>query len=268
MSKYIFRAVTSEGYILKFISELLKSTLKTNGKFFINREKILLRQTDDDEHLLVEIELFGREFDGGYEFNNDSDMFKGINLAKFQTAFKGIKKKDKVELFITAEEPERLSIQILSSDKRETTNVNIFKIPKRYEKAIEVYEFPKNIPSSDFQKIIKKLSGMTKDKITVQIQGSKYVSFSADGGLIIDSKTEFGDLDESEEHFHKEFFISDMKKIVKMSGMSKNIKVYKPEVPDYPIKIETRAGSLGTCGVYIKTCEYIETDEGIKAQSK
>lgn len=264
MSKYIFRAGTSEGYILKFISELLKSTLKTSGKFFINNEKILLRQCDEDNHLLVEIELFRKEFDIAYEFNGDVDMFKGINLAKFQTAFKGIKKKDKVELFITAEDPTRMSIQILSSDKKETTNVNIFKINRKYEKAIEVYKFPKIIPSSDFQKIIKKLSAMTKNKIIIQVQDSTYASFFADGDKIIDSKTEFGELDEEKEYFDKEFYISDMKKIVKMSGMSKSIKVYKPEMAGYPIKIETRAGSLGTVGVYIKTCEFIESEKANK----
>ena len=260
---HIFHAQTSEGYIIKFISDFLKATIKTNAEFCIDENKILLRKTDENSHYLVEVELKREEFDGGYHFDmeDEEELFVGINLTQWQKLLKTVKKKDQIEMYIRRDNQQQLGMVLCSAAKKETCHANIFKIPKKIEMPIEVYSHPKVIPSSEFQKMIKKLSSLTDKKVVICIQGSTYASFYADGSSVIDSKTEFGDFDKSEDYYEQEFYISDLKKIVKMPGMSKNMKIYAPDDSRMPIKVSTKAGGLGVVSVYMKHAKFIEAQK-------
>jgi len=262
MSEYVFYAQTSEGYIIKFLADFLKATLKQNGEFCIDETRMLLRKPDENNHYLVEIDLPLKEFDGGYDFNlEDEDLFIGINLTQWQKLLKNVKKKDGMDLYIKKGDERRLGMIICTPVKKETCHANIFPVPKEIHEPIEGYNHPKTIPSTEFQKMIKKLSTLTDDKFTICVQGHSYASFYANGDNLVDSKSEFGDFKEDEDYYENEFYISDFKKIVKMPGMSKNMKIYAPNDQRLPIKIETRAGSLGVVCVYMKHAKYIEAEK-------
>lgn len=260
---HIFHAQTSEGYIIKFISDFLKATIKTNAEFCIDENRILLRKRDENSHYLVEVELKREEFDGGYHFDmeDEEELFIGINLTQWQKLLKTVKKKDQIEMYIRRDNQQQLGMVLCSAAKKETCHANIFKIPKKIEMPIEVYSHPKVIPSSEFQKMIKKLSSLTDKKVVICIQGSTYASFYADGSSVIDSKTEFGEFDKGEDYYEQEFYISDLKKIVKMPGMSKNMKIYAPDDSRMPIKVSTKAGGLGVVSVYMKHAKFIEAQK-------
>lgn len=264
MSDNLFYAKTSEGWMIKTISDHLKTCLKTNGEFRINEHGITLRQMSENKHLLTDVELKRDEggFDGGYEFNSTSkDEFYGMNLIKLQQTFKNIKKKDAVEMMITKDNDTKMVFVIHSvGGKKETCSINIYSAPKKIEKAIGGYAHPMIIPSTDFQKMIKKLSTMDST-VKIKVQGSNYASFFADDKSLCDSCTEFGVFNPNKTYYEESFYASDVKNTVKMPAMSKNIAVSAPNQPRFPIKISTKAGSLGTVNTYIKDVNFIEAEK-------
>lgn len=260
MTEYEFYAKTSEGWVIKSISDILKMCLKINGKFVVDENGIHNRQPDEEQHIMTEIELNRSDFEE-FEFNLKEPRFFGLKLSEFQKHLKDIKKKDTIIMYIEKGDPLRLKMKFRNNDDVEDeAEMNIFKIPKKIEQPIECYTHPMIISTSDFQKMIKKFSSFSDKKIVVEIQGSNYSSFFVDGNLISNSKKKFGTLKEDEDMFTCEVYVSDLKRLVKLTSLSKNMKIYAPIEKYYPIKFETKAANLGSAACYLKSVEFIEND--------
>lgn len=266
----VFYAKTSEGWMIKITSDHLKSCIKTNGEFRFNKKGITIRQKSENGHILININ-FNRDcggFNYGYIYpdSNETNLFYGINLSKLQSNFKNMNKKDSIEMYISKNNTNKMIFVIHSSNgSKETCNTNIFKIQNKIEKLPAVYDHPMVIPSTQFQKIIKKISSMDTI-IKIRIQNSSYVSFFADDKSLNDSHKEFGIFDENESYYEESFYINDFKLISKMLAMSKNTMIYCPKQSLFPIKISINAGSLGQSEVYIKDVTYIKNEEMMKKE--
>lgn len=267
---YVFYAKTSEGWNIKIISDHLKMCLKTNGHFCINEHGLFLRQTSEDGHIFHEMSLRRDDggFDRGYEFNHDCDLFKGLKLTELQRAVKDVKKKDSVEIFIRKSDPSSMYFIVHSAEQRQTNRVNIFDTERLTDAAdANAYDHPMIIQSASFQKMIKKVQSMSDHKVTVRIQGSNYASFFADADSLSDSLTEYGSAKDDIDMYEEQLYISDLKRIVKMTSMSKIIKMYAPLVAKYPVKLSTKSGNLGDVSSYIKDAAFIEA-ENIMSESE
>lgn len=260
---HLFYAKTSEGWTIKTIADHLKLCVKTNGEFRINEHGMCLRQMSGNKHLLTEVDLRRDDggFDGGYEYNGDEDdEFVGMNLVKLQQTLKNIKKKDAIEMIIDKEDQTKMTFVIHSVGKTETCELNIYKAPRRVEKEVEGYSHPMTVLSTDFQKMIKKLSSMDAT-VKIRVQGSNYASFFADDKSLANSRTEFGTFDPKKKYYEESFYVADLKNSVKMPAMSRTIGVYAPITPRYPIRFHTKAGSLGNVNTYIKDVLFIEAEK-------
>ena len=74
----LFRAKTSEGYVIKVISELLQNNIKV-GCFEIDKNGIFFKMMDTHRKLCIDISLLGENFNI-YTVNTDSKIFIGVNL--------------------------------------------------------------------------------------------------------------------------------------------------------------------------------------------
>lgn len=268
--EFLFYAKTSEGWVMKIISDHLKTCVKTNGRFCISEHGIALRQESEDGHVFHEMELRRDDggFDRGYEFNHNCNLYKGMKLSELQRAVKNVKKKDAIEMYIKKSDPTSMYFIVHSVEQRETNRVNIFDTERVTDAAdTKAYDHPMIIQSVSFQKMIKKVQSMTDHKVRIRIQGSHYASFFADADSLSDSLTEYGTLREGVPYYEESLYISDLKKIVKMTSMSKIVKVYAPLVAKYPAKFSTKAGNLGDVHVYIKDAAFIEA-ENVMSESE
>lgn len=262
---HLFYAKTSDGWTIKTIADHLKLCIKTNGEFIINEHGVTLRQISGNKHMLTVIELKRDDggFDGGYEYNGDeTDEFIGMNLVKLQQTLKHIKKKDAIEMIIEKDDQTKIVFVIHSIGKTETCELNIYKAPRKIEKPLEgkAYGHPMIVQSTDFQKMIKKLSSMDSI-VKIRVQGSNYASFYADDKALANSRTEFGTFNPKKPYYEESFYVTDLKNIVKMPAMSRTIGVYAPIVKErYPICFDSKAGALGTVKTYIKDVVFIEAE--------
>ncbi len=89
-SSYTFFCKTSEGYIVKTLAELLQNNIK-NGCFILSRKGIILRMTDSNKKILIDIDMQADNFTQ-YKFKSNTTMSIGLNFSHFYKMVKNIKK--------------------------------------------------------------------------------------------------------------------------------------------------------------------------------
>ena len=93
-----------------------------------------------------------------YKFENDGQtLFMGLNLNHFHKMLKSIKKKDSIILYVDAEHPDELAIQVIPKENNRITTSTI-KIQQIQHLDIELpegYYRPIIIPSNEYQKMVK-----------------------------------------------------------------------------------------------------------------
>ena len=60
-TSYLFYCKTSEGYIIKILSELLQNNIK-NGCFVVNEKGLFFRMTDSNRRILIDLDLLADKF--------------------------------------------------------------------------------------------------------------------------------------------------------------------------------------------------------------
>lgn len=258
MSECVFKAKTSESSAIKNLVEFLKPCLKQNLKMKISEHGIIINQENEKETTLVDACLNRDDFDGGYYFNSDEDIFIGIDLAYLQRILKPIKKKkDVIEFSIMNGDLTFLNIEIQSNGINKNS-VPIYKTEKHTFRVPKGYNHPKVINSDDFKSDLKQIIG-NGSKTKIEIQNSEYIRLSTID--ICSSEKIYGELNENEECFTDYFYNSDLKVIHKLSNLSNIIKISSPTINNHTIKISSKIGSvsIGNIDVYIQSSELIDS---------
>lgn len=265
---YRFYAETPYGYIIKVMTEVLHGCLTNEAYFQLESSGIKSICSDNRNTTLINVDLQMENFDV-YQCKKETTI--AVNLKHLQKLLKNIKKKDSISLFITEKISNKLGIRIVpvmvnkKSERAETSYISIRKVTYPSIAVPEGYYYPKVIPSTEYQKMCKKMGVVPEKVITITIQENNYVSFLCDGGDIISSEIEFGEKDPKCQHLYVgRFYTSLLNQLIKMPGLSPKMQISAPEDPGFPIRIKMQAGSLGFIEVYLKTKEQIEFEESKK----
>jgi proliferating cell nuclear antigen PCNA len=272
----IFKARTEEAYRIKLLSELLANNIKT-GCFVINEKGIFYRMMDSQRLILIDVELFGENFQV-YKFNLPHNLYVGLNLSHFFRMCKSIKKKEKLELFIDDKSPNELGINVIpkENDRSATSYITIQNVQNLDIKIPEGYKKPIIVNSSAFQKMIKDM-GMLGSTVNITAKNYK-LEFNCNAGGILKKKFCFNDdgsddednnhdisniVDENKVTYSQDFLTEQLNKITKLSGLSNNIQIFTGK----PLLLKSNIGEIGKISIFIKSKEQIETDNKVVYES-
>lgn len=254
---------THEAYTFKVLSELLQNCI-IEACFVINEQGITLTGTDSKSTTgtkLVHLELFRENFPI-YQVPKE-ELQVGLNLMHLFRMLKSIKKKDKLTLFISKNNPLNLGI-LIQGNENNFYSENYVKITNYRSVDTEFpegYENPIITSSKEFSKL-KSLNRVSK-YIEITFYKQK-IEFFCDKENIYSKKITFGDTsgnDEVEEVdvFSQKYETEQILQLVKVAGLSQNIRIYYDKV--LPLKFQLNVGSLGNISIYMKSKETIEEEE-------
>ena len=265
--KYLFKAKTREGFVLKLISEMLSNFIKY-PPFHIDHNGIYLRAMDQACETLVDLDL-PRENFPGFKCLNPLNFI--VNSSHFYRLLKTIKKKDSVTMFISEQFPMKLGICVEPNDEyseRVVTYINITYIQPEDIDLPDGYGDPIIVTSKNFQKLKILHSIGSELKVTIFNQNIK---FFVNGKNLFSREISIGQDDDDEDvvnnskSFCQTFVTSSITQLTKCAGQSGNVQILADE--ELPLQIKMRTGSLGNLTVYIKSKELVEMlehDDGIQ----
>lgn len=262
---YLFYCKTTEGYIIKILSELLQNNIK-NGCFIVNEKGLFFRMTDSNRRILIDLELSADKFNN-FKYNSKNKQISvGLNLSHFYKMLKNIKKKDNLVLFIE-DEKEELGIRVIPKEKNRVTT-SFVKVQNLQSLDIDLpsqYEKPVNIPSNEYIKMIKDLNNMGGNHITIS-SGVGYLKFNCDTSGIYSREIVFGESDDKMDiTCIQEFDTEQLHRISKISGLSTMIQLYQKN--GLPLLFSSNIGNLGKIYIYTKDKKQIqEEDLGIESE--
>lgn len=262
--EYVFRAETTEGYAVKTVCEILHNNFKTVC-FEIDRTGIKIRTMDNHRIILVNVFMNGDDFQI-YQFNRKEPLLIGVNLVHLQRMLKGIKKKEDLHLFIKADAPNQLGIEVCPKEGYPTqSDITIqpvqrieIDLPEGYGKSII-------INSGEFQKMIKGLDCISS-QISIESSNGK-ITFSGNTGGVMKKSVSFGkplsSVDSEEEDDDKYvglFDTSQLKKVLKLHALSDTIQIYTKK--DMCLYLRSRVSKIGEISIFIKSKDNIRNDDG------
>src|SRR3990172_6069999 len=269
MSKYLFRAKTSEAFTIKSLSEVLQNIL-TDVCFSFDLEgekdggiRLLTVDNKVPSRILVHLKLFGKNFD---EYHCPKTLTVGINLQHLHKMLKSVKKKDTIELAILKASPTMLSIISTHGDTGQPVMSEI-KIQKLAEVSISIpfkYSHPIHIPTNAFQKMCKDMQNISSD-IQIYSKGN-FLKCSCKEEGMYKREFPFGTLDENSEteDYDEIFHTKLLNQLIKFSGLNARMQFYIPppaEASNEPLRISINTGQLGELCIYIKTKDQILAEE-------
>lgn len=252
-----FKAKTNEGYTVKVLSELLQNNVRI-ACLIINEKGITMRMMDSHRYILIDIVLKNTNFNI-YDISGN-EMYLGINLGHFYKMLKSIKKKDALLLSIDDNNPDDLKLTVFPKENNRivSSNVRIQTVQHISIPLPEGYDNPVIIPSGDYQRTLKDMSNIGETLTIAMKKYSLTISCAAQG--IYSREVLFGELDdESPEYYRESFNIEQFSRILKISGLSKNLQVFRGS-KDRPLLIVSQIGQLGTISIYIKSQEHIRIE--------
>ena len=260
-----FKCKTGEAYHIKVLAELLTNNLKT-GCFEVCTNGISLRMFDHHRKTLVELDLLAENF-SIYRFKHAEKFCLGLNLNHFHKMLKSIKKKDSLQLFITADNPTELGIRTIPKENTRitTSGIKIQSIQHLDIDAPTGYSKPVIVPSSEFQKMCKDLSSIGSTNIKV-VARNFHIEFIADADGILKRKVVFGEEEEPDEQETEEineyqatFTTDQLCRITKLAGLSTTMQIF-PASTDLPLLFKSSVGSLGKISIFVKSKELVEKE--------
>lgn len=249
---YTFFCKTSEGYIIKTLAELLQNNIK-NGCFILSRKGIILRMTDSNKKILIDIDMQADHFTQ-YKFKSNNIMSIGLNFSHFYKMVKNIKKKDSVVLFIEEEKQTELGIKVIPKEKNRVTT-SFVKIQNLQSLDIELPEGYSNsiiVPSNEYIKMIKDLNNIGGNSISIS-SSNNVIKFSCNSNGVYSRDIMFGENEEDDEEkdiVSQDFETEQLTRISKVAGLGTQIQIYQS--PDLPILFKSNIGNLGKIYVYLK----------------
>ena len=262
----VFRAKTSDAYVLKILFELLQNNVR-KACFELSADGIKLSMPDSHHHISINLDLQSENF-SVYKFKEDK-RYIGINLVHLHKMLKTIKKKDSLTLFIDDNEPTLLGIKVYP--KENNGRVTTSKVTLHSMQYIDT-EFPTGygkpviVPSSEYQKMTKEINSIGS---TITIYSKDFfIKFLSDPSNTYYKNVTFGENededDEDEECEDNEEYIQEFKtemlnRISKIAGLSQNMQIFP--MNGLPLLFKSSVGSLGKISIYVKSKEQIENDE-------
>ncbi|AMQ10761.1 proliferating cell nuclear antigen [Brazilian marseillevirus] len=267
MSDNSFLAETSQGHAIKMLVEILNNCGAKTITIRICKKGIFFQHMDNKGTLLIDVSLERKNF-SKFVCDTDNEFNFGVNIQKLHTILRPIKKKDFLCLFIK-KDVMVLNVRITpdvsgrkAASKVETYGLRIHTV-RREEVEVpeeEFYHFPKVIPSSEYQKVCKRMG--TLGKVTrIRMEESNYINFSCDCADVINGDIEFGERTGKGENYDTEFITFSLNQIVKIPGLFDQVQIHQPKNPDYPLKISSSIGIIGSVNFFIKDRQTIEKEE-------
>lgn len=262
MNPVIFRCKTDNACYIKTMGEVISNIIKLSF-WEIGKEGITMSMFDQTRKMMVTIKLDAANFNI-YDFDNPSNIFIGMNSGHFHKMLKSVKKKDTIEFFIESSNNTILNIKTIPKDHSRVTissikiqsvqNIDIVK-PEGYGKSII-------IQSGDFHKMIKDLSMIDSNKITILDSKNGVISLSSDADGIMKREILFGEegVDSGSEPYTSFFELEQFCRVSKISALSDCIHIFPP-TEELPFKITSRIGTIGTISVYIKSINMVQHDD-------
>lgn len=255
---YLFQAKTNEGYVFKIITEILLLNLKSCC-FTLTEEGIYLNQMDTQGRVLFNLKFLSCNF-LLYKFNYTQTKNIGLNLNYLNKMLKTVKKKDKLELFIQEGNENNFGIKVTPNDNSRVTvsYITIHNLQNIDIKAPEINCKPTLISSSDFQKTMKEMYSI--GNLLEIIRTNYTITFKCISNDVYSKEITFGNIRDDEgdntilyqETFNTETFY----KIMKLSGVCKNINIYTQK--DFPLLFKNKLGDVGELSILIKSNNMIE----------
>lgn len=258
LPNYLFYCKTTEGYIIKILSELLQNNIK-NGCFIVNESGILFRMTDSNRRILIDMTLDANNF-SQFKFKG-KPLSIGLNLSHFYKMLKNIKKKDSLALFIEIDKEDDLGIRVIPKEKNRVTTSYV-KIQNLQSLDIDIpsdFGKPVNIPSNEYIKMIKDLNNMGGSTITIS-SCIGFLKFNCNSNDIYSREIIFGETEEKMEiTCTQDFDTEQLYRMSKISGLSTMIQVYQKE--GSPLFFNSNIGNLGKMSIYIKDKKQIHEED-------
>ena len=228
--RYILKAKTQEGYIIKILGELLQNNIKT-ACFEVDNTGLKLRMMDSHRILLIDLFLDSKNF-SIFKFKKDKKLFLGINLIHFHKMLKSIKKKDSILLFISENEPTTLGIRVLPKENNRITTSYI-KVQSIQNLDIELptgYDTSIIVNSSEYQKMCKDMNNISS---IININSEKLsIEFACNAGSVYSRCVTFGevsdDLSDDDDKYNIEKYSEDFEteqlmRIMKIAGLNNTL---------------------------------------------
>jgi hypothetical protein len=244
----IFKAQTSEGFMMKILGEIFHNILK-NICLRLCSTGIFTRMMDSHKRVLLDAELYSENFTTYY---CAQPMVVGINILHFHKIVSSIKKKDTVILQIDDESPTELQIIIMSKEKDNVDKSSLF-IQNVQLFDIELptgYNQPIHVAFAKFHKMCKNMSNISP---VLHVYGSSsHVRFFCETHGIYKKDVVFGDATD-QESIHYLFDTEQFARISKIAGLNSVLHFYIEKT--LPLLIKANIGTLGRLKVYIKDKE-------------
>jgi proliferating cell nuclear antigen PCNA len=257
-TSYLFYCKTSEGYIIKILSELLQNNIK-NGCFVVNEKGLFFRMTDSNRRILIDLDLYADKF-SSFKYKS-KQLSIGLNLSHFYKMLKNIKKKDSLVLFIEENKEDELGIRVIPKEKNRVTT-SFVKIQNLQSLDIDTpkdYNKPVNIPSSEYIKMIKDLNNMGGNIITIS-SCTGFLKFNCNTSDIYSREILFGESDEVIDiKCTQEFDTEQLYRVSKISGLSSMLQVYQKD--GFPLFFNSNIGNLGRISIFIKDKKQMQEED-------
>lgn len=254
----IFRCKTNDAYTIKMLFEFLHNNIKT-GCFELHKHGITLCMTDSNRRTLIDVKINAREFN--FYMLTPDHMRMGINVHHVYKMLRSVKKKDSMVLFINESTPSDLGIQIIPKDQTRLTT-SFVRIQNIQNLEIEVpgpYDTSVLVSSCEFAKMCKDMLQMSN---TIHIRNTRYnIRFMSNLGSVYSREVILGETGLQEDHeyiFDEDFETEQLSRIIKIASLSSSMNIFCK--PNLPIYIQTRIGSIGVIGLYLKSRSQIESD--------
>jgi proliferating cell nuclear antigen len=194
MSERIFEIKTLKSIIIKSIIEVIKPYIKETN-ILINQDGMKISTLDVSQVSLTFVKLDAKKFE---RYRCDKPMIVGVDTSTLFKALKSANRRDTITFYMEKQNPDKLGIEL--SDPV-IGKLKDYKIPllALEEKVISIpemsFDYVINIPSAQFQQIIKDIHLLEGQIVEIKSIG-KQVIFSCTDGLA-DFKTVISELDES-----------------------------------------------------------------------
>ena len=248
-----FYVKTDDGHTIKTTIEVLQNIF-TDVCFEFRKDCIHLRTVDNKQPptLLANLDWYRDKFEV-YQCEEDSTQV-GVTLPHMYKILKAIKKKDKLAISLSKEQPDKLILNKFCYGAQPSESV----VQKQVRQVQEIpipddYGYPNLVSSSEFQKCCKEINSLSKI-MKIYSKGS-YIAFSCliDGlyGHTVPLGEGDPDPDSDEEEYEEYFYTKSLNQLIKISGLNSKMQIFTQ--PGQPLKISIQTGTLGTLVYYVKS---------------
>jgi len=260
MSDFAFEIETNQCSPIKTLLETLKGTL-TNVAFNFDKEKLLIREVNKTNSIVINLELFAENFEK-YNYNLKKGTIVGIKITNLYDILKSINNKNVLRLVVEKKSiKDYINVSYFDSTVGITNDYKLTQINLNYDKKnfvnVDNYSVIIKLPSVYFQKLcrdsknIDEIVEITKENKQLQL---KFEKESISKQTKIEERTDFMVFIKNEPEIDKftneeidkisgKYSIKDFDKFSKCIANSTNIKIY---LSNYmPMVIESDIGDLG-----------------------